>query len=196
MYNYQKIEEHILNYLKNSLNENLYYHGIHHTHEVMENALEIAKAENLNEEDTLLLKIAVLYHDAGLVDSYTGHEEAGCVKVKAFLPEFQVSDKDIEIICGMIRATKIPQTPHNILEKILADADLKYLGTNKFEDIGNTLFKELKIYANIISENQWFEIQKSFLEKHHFHTDYCIKKYEGAKQENLKKVIEHLASLG
>jgi uncharacterized protein len=195
LYNYQKIEEHILNYLKNSLNENLYYHGIHHTLEVMENASEIAKAENINSEDTLLLKIAVLYHDSGLVDAYTGHEEAGCLKVRKFLPEFSVSDKDIETICGMIMATKIPQQPKNILEKILADADLKYLGTNKFEDIGNTLFKELKIYANIISEKQWFDIQKSFLEKHHFHTDYCINKYESAKQENLQKVIQHLETL-
>jgi uncharacterized protein len=195
LYNYPKIEENILNYLKNSLNENLYYHGIHHTLEVMENAIEIAQAENLSEEETLLLKIAVLYHDSGLVDSYTGHEEAGCVKVKKFLPEFLVSERDIETICGMIMATKIPQQPKNLLEKILADADLKYLGTNKFEDIGNTLFKELKIYANIISEKQWFEIQKSFLEKHRFHTDYCINKYEPFKQANLQKVIDHLVNL-
>ena len=47
---------------------------------------------------------------------------------KEELPKFGLSEKDIELICGMIMATKIPQNPKTKLEKIIADADLEYLG--------------------------------------------------------------------
>lgn len=94
----------------------------------------------------------------------------------------------------MIRATIIPQNPTNLLECIIADADLMYLGTDRFETIGETLFKEMKAYGLLNSRNQWNEIQKQFLEKHHYHTEYCRKQYEHRKQQNLHLVMRALES--
>ena len=61
-----------------------------------------------------------------------------------------------EQICGMIMATKIPQSPKNYLEQILCDADLDYLGRDDFYDIGGTLFKELKTY-NVLDTEEALE---------------------------------------
>lgn len=158
--------------------------------DVYKYVIEIAKAEKVKGKDLTLLKVAVLLHDAGFTKSYKGHEDLGCQMAREILPDYGFTSEDIQRVQGMIMATKIPQQPHNLLEEILADADLLYLGTHRFKEVGDTLFEEMKIYADLQSEKQWNVIQKSFLEKHHFHTQYCKTKYEPAKQKNLKKILK------
>jgi uncharacterized protein len=176
-------------FLKKELANDLHYHGIHHTLDVYEYVQEIAKAEKVSRGDLILLKLAVLLHDSGFTEIYTGHEDKSCDLARSLLPQFGYSSADIEKICGMILATKIPQKPTNLLEKIIADADLMYLGTMRFKEVGDTLFAEMKIYAGLHNENAWNLLQKKFLETHHYHTDYCRKKYEPAKQKNLQKIL-------
>jgi hypothetical protein len=81
------------------------------------------------------------------------------------------SKAEIDIICGMIRATKIPQKPQNLLEEILVDADLDYLGRDDFFKIGSQLFNELKARNVVNEESAWDQIQIKFLENHHYFTN-------------------------
>jgi len=194
MRNFKEVEQHIVGILKRDLPNNLYYHGLHHTMDVLRSAEQIGKHEKLSEEEMLLLKVAVLYHDAGFTKTYRNHEEIGCDMAKADLPGFGFTAEEIEIICGMIRATKIPQNPKNKMEYIIADADLEYLGTDDFERIGRTLFEEIKIYLGVESERQWNIIQVGFLKGHSYHTNFCKKHREAEKQKNLKGVERIVAS--
>jgi len=190
--NYAEIKKHIFSLLKNGLPKGLFYHGIHHTVHVLKNVDEIAKAEKVSRNELKLIKIAVLFHDAGFIKKYDDHEAIGCKMVREILPKFNVDRDEMKLICGMVAATKIPQNPKNHLEQIIADADLVYLGTDKFKEIGDTLFEELKLFKGLKSERDWNVIQKRFIENHKFHTDYCKKTYEKPKQKNLKKVIAAL----
>ena len=187
-------EKFILQKLENELSGNLTYHGLHHTLDVLNAALEIAKVEKISKAEIKLLRIAVLFHDAGFTRVYKDHEEKGCELAKEILPSFGYSNEEISIICGMIMATKIPQSPKTKLEKIICDADLDYLGRNDFHSISNTLFEEMKIYVHINDENQWNQIQKNFLEKHHYYTQYGIVKREPQKQMHLEKIKKLLSS--
>ena len=63
----------------------------------------------------------------------------------------------------MIRATKIPQQPTNLLGQILADADLDYLGRTDFQEIASLLYKELSHQNNLLLEAEWDQIQIKFL---------------------------------
>jgi uncharacterized protein len=191
--NYSPEEKFILQKLENELPGNLTYHGLHHTLDVLNAALKIAGEEKISASEIKLLRIAVLFHDAGFTGVYKNHEEKGCEMVKKILPSFGYSAKEISIICGMIMATKIPQSPKTQLEKIICDADLDYLGRNDFHKISNTLFDEMKIYAHVHDERQWNMIQKNFLEKHHYYTQYGIVKREPQKQKYLQE-INHLLS--
>ncbi len=194
MRNFKEVEQHIVGILKRDLPNNLYYHGLHHTMDVLRSAEQIGKHEKLTEDEMLLLKVAVLYHDAGFTKVYRNHEEIGCDMAKADLPGFGFTTAEIEVICGMIRATKIPQNPKNKMEYIIADADLEYLGTDDFERIGRTLFEEIKIYLGVESERQWNIIQVGFLKGHSYHTNFCKKHREAEKQKNLKAVERIVAS--
>ena len=193
MRNYEAIEEHIIGLLKDNLPQNLYYHGVHHTYDVLSAALLIAKEEKITEHELFLLKVAILYHDAGFTSAYQNHEEASCALAKKDLPLFELNPEETGIICGMIMATKIPQKPHTLLEKIIADADLEYLGTDSFQRIGDTLFEEAKIYLNVKTRRQWDEIQANFLRKHHYFTGFCISHREGIKQKHLMELEKRLA---
>ena len=196
MANFTKIKKFITKYLKDHLSKDLYYHGLHHTLDVLNYVIEIAEAEKITKNEIKLLKIAVLFHDAGFINTYIGHEDESCRLAQEHLPEFNVKPSEIDLICGMIRATRIPQRPNNLLEMIIADADLLYLGTSHIEEISNTLYKEMGIYFDLKTEKKWNEIQKSFIEKHYFYTNYCRNKYEKTKQLNLKKVITALKKQG
>jgi uncharacterized protein len=158
--------------------------------DVYKYVLEIAKAENVNRYELGLLKAAVMLHDAGFTQVYGGHEDVSCQMARTLLPQFEYTAEEIERICGMIQATKIPQQPNNLLEKIIADADLMYLGTSRFKEVGDTLFQEMKTYSGLQSEDDWNEIQRKFLIKHTYHTDYCRRVYEPAKQKNLDSIIK------
>ncbi len=191
MRNLKEIETHIIGKLKKELPRDLYYHGVHHTLDVLHSAEMIGQAEKISDEEMFLLKVAVLYHDCGFLKVYKNHEEVGCEMARADLPGFGLSKNEIEIICGMIMATKIPQEPKTHLEQIIADADLEYLGTDQFERIGRTLFEEVKIYLGVEGERQWNIIQMNFLKRHHYFTDFCKKHREEAKQKHLG-VIEQI----
>jgi HD superfamily phosphodiesterase len=175
----------IIALLSSTLSENLHYHGLHHTLEVSAHAAEIAEVENINNNDRLLLQTAVFLHDAGFMHTYAHHEEKGCEMARSMLPHYGYSPADIELVCGLIDATKIPQAPKTPLQNIIADADLMYLGTNAYNNIAETLYQELMHYTPLASREMWHQIQIQFIENHHYHTAYCINKYEPRKQENL-----------
>lgn len=182
-----KARRYILSQLQKGLPGNLYYHGIHHTHDVVASALTIARAEGLNSHDIRLLEAAAWMHDCGFIVQYNNHEEAGCELAMSWLPHFDFKEADIQVICGMIMATKIPQSPSCLLEQILCDADLDYLGRDDFSQIANTLFEELKLMMpGGLEEHDWDKIQIRFLEAHQYFTSFSNLHRKPKKEQNLQ----------
>ncbi|MEM1319152.1 MAG: HD domain-containing protein [Bacteroidota bacterium] len=191
--NYQAAKEYILKRLKEELSDQLYYHGIHHTLDVLAVTEELCTAESVKERERVLLRTAALYHDCGFLVSNQEHERRGCEIAQEVLPTLGYDEQAINQICGMIMATKIPQSPQTLLEEIICDADLDYLGREDFYPIGNTLFEELKAFKVLSDEESWNRIQVNFLENHHFFTATNITRRSPQKAvylEELKKIVE------
>ena len=134
----------ILSELRDGLPTDRSYHSFEHTLDVYASTVTIAEEEGVSGEDMDLLKTAALYHDSGFLREPEDHEHGGCRVAREHLPHFGYSDEQVERVCEMIMATKIPQQPKNRLSEILCDADLDYLGRNDFFSIGDVLFKEMK----------------------------------------------------
>lgn len=190
---YRAAKQFIVAKLRAELSEQLHYHGLHHTLDVLKMAAEIGEQEGIGTHNMVLLKTAALFHDAGFVkNKHAGHEAEGCIIARAELPKFDYQPADIETICGMIMATKIPQSPTTLLEEIICDADLDYLGRNDFYRIGNSLFEEMLAYQLITDEFAWNRLQVSFLNAHRFHTRTNKQLREPVKRlylEELKGVV-------
>lgn len=189
----EKAEKYILDLLDKNLSPTLYYHGLHHTLDVVKQVLILADEEGVKSEESLqLLKTAALFHDCGFVNTYKDHEEEGCRIARSELPLFSYTNEEIDQICGMIMATKIPQSPKNLLEDILCDADLDYLGRSDFEPIAASLFEELKSRQMIENEKTWNIVQVKFLESHHYHTNSARNKRDRSKQKKLRELREQI----
>lgn len=175
----------ILNKLKNELPANLFYHSIDHTLDVYHCAESIAKEERISDSDLKLLLIAAIYHDAGYLEQNHNHEQISCEIARKYLPQFNYSQKDIDLICGIIMATKIPQRPKNHLEEIICDADLNYLGRKDFFDIGENLYREMFAFGYIKNKVEWNRIQLDFMRQHHYFTTTVIKHNYSQKEKNI-----------
>src|SRR4051812_26484076 len=121
---YTKAKEFIVDKIKSGLPDTLYYHGLHHVMDVLAAAERYGELEKITDNEMELLRLAALFHDSGFVNSPKEHEKTGCRFAKENLPAFGYSEKEIQTICGMIMATRVPHHPHNLLEQIICDADL------------------------------------------------------------------------
>lgn len=184
--NAEGAEKYIIEELRTKLPDDLFYHGLHHTIDVMNAALNLAQLEGIEDlESLILLKTAALYHDAGFMNIYKNHEEAGCRIARNVLPDFEYTDEQIQAICGLIMATKIPQNPQNKLEKILCDADLDYLGRDDYEAIALTLFQEWKVRHIVSDKETWNSMQAKFLGSHQYWTKSARENRDKLKKMHL-----------
>ncbi len=189
--NYQAAKTHILEKLRRELSGRLFYHGLHHTLDVLRVAEELCQRHGISGDDLMLVRTAALFHDAGFVQNqHAGHESVGCEMARATLPVYGYSSAQIERVCGMIMATKIPQSPQNQFEQIICDADLDYLGRADFYPIAESLFEELRAYALIGDEKLWNQIQVKFLDAHHFWTAAKTAEREPEKRKRLAEIQE------
>ena len=176
----------ILDKLVNELPENLYYHNINHTLDVYESVSAIAKLEGVNKTDFKLLRIAAIYHDAGFLIDRHNHEEHSCDMARKYLPQFNYAAEEINTICTIIMATKMPQNPKSHLEEIICDADLDYIGRSDFFNLSKRLYKEMIATEAINNWEEWISLQEVFLNQHHFFTASEIKLRNAEKVQNLR----------
>lgn len=191
---YEAVKKFILKKLKDELPKHLFYHSVAHVKDVLSAATSIAKMEKVSGEGLELLKTAAIFHDSGFLHGAKEHERKSCEIAREHLPKFDYSEAQIDKICGMIMATKLPQSPNNHLEEILADADLDYLGRDDFFKIGNQLFEELAMFGIINNEDDWNKLQIKFFESHHYFTPTAINLRKQKKMEHLAMIKSKLSS--
>lgn len=184
----EKAGNYILERMSRELPDYLLYHNVEHVKDVHNAASMLAWHEGISDYETQLLLTAAWYHDAGYINGVKNHEEESCRIAKATLPDFGYNENEIDLICGMIMATRIPQSPFTPLEKILADADLDYLGRDDFQLIGERLYQELLKIGAITSIMEWNQMQVSFLESHRYFTNAAISLRNDKKQQHLQQL--------
>lgn len=188
MANFFKAEQHMLQKLNENLSSHLHYHSYYHTLDVLNAAMLIAEDEKISNEEISLLRVAIAYHDAGFLEIYKGHELKSCEYARAELPKWDFSKEQIDTICGIIMATQIPQSPTTQLQRIIADADLDYLGREEYFHIAHKLFTELAAHHMIGEEAEWHTLQQSFMESHDYFTPFSKQHRNPQKKINLEKL--------
>jgi len=185
------MQEVILDKLEKELPDFLFYHNVKHTVDVVTEVELIGWAEGCSDEEILLLKTAALFHDVGHTVSYDDHEYQGTLLARRMLPEYGYTDEQIERICKIIMSTKLPPRPSDLLEQIICDSDLDYLGRSDFIPVSNTLYEELKAQDKITSLNDWNRLQVKFISGHQYFTATARR----LREVNKKLQIERIQSL-
>lgn len=194
MANFFNAEAAIIERLKHELSPKLTYHSYFHTLDVLNAAMIIASTENISKEELSLLRVAVAYHDSGFIEAYKDHELKSCEYARKELPDHGFTADQIELICGIIMATKIPQNPTTLLQQIIADADLDYLGRPEYQHIAAKLYDELTKQSLIQDEKKWMALQESFIKSHKYFTKFSKTNREQVKLQHLQKIIDQGSS--
>jgi hypothetical protein len=113
---------------------------------------------------------------------------------REILPTFGYSNDQIEKISELIMATKLPPAPRNLLEQIMCDADLDYLGRSDMIPVSNTLYSELKEQNKINSIEEWNNLQIKFISGHQYFTDTARSLREVNKQKQIQRIKNILKS--
>ncbi len=155
------------------------------TKDVREAVGKLSSLENLRPRDSSLLRTAASYQNTGYLSKYKNHEEAAVKLVKKVLPSYNYEPEDIEKICEMIMATKMPQNPSTKLQKILCDADLDYFGREDFF-VKNELLRLEEIKHGVkITPREWCEQRLEVLKEHRYFTQSAENLRQKKKEQNI-----------
>ena len=180
-----ELKEKIFDDLSNILDENYSYHNLDHTERVISAAVDIGRNYDLSEKDWRCLLTACLLHDYGFIESHVEHEKISAKLSSQILPKYGFSETDIQIINSLIIVTKLEEKPKNLLESIIRDSDLEYLGSEDFIKISPLLKREW-INCNVIkSDSEFYKIQYEFISNHSFYTDFMMKNSLNQKRKNI-----------
>lgn len=185
----EEVKEHVLFYFQTHHNDNLVYHNLAHTQDVVNATMQIANHYQLNEKDFFIVTSAAWFHDTGYFEDANNHEEKSADLAAAFLKKLDAPAAVRDQVMQVILSTKMPQRPTNNLENILCDGDLFHLGTDDFRTKGKLMHKEIELlYHKNINKKEWRKKDIEFLESHQYHTDYCNLLLNDQKQRNLEKL--------
>lgn len=166
-----KAKHHCIYLLEHSRCAEMPYHNLQHTCDVYRNVQLIGGFEDLDEPSFEILKLAALFHDTGLSEAYHGHEEVSAKNAQRFLESIDYPKAKLEQVIACIQATRLPQQPKSVLEKVICDADLFHLSNDDFLEKNKLLRQEWEQYLNkVYTESEWHELNTSFLENHQYHT--------------------------
>ena len=185
---FEKAFTFLIEKLEKGLPAYLHYHNEDHTKDVVTATESLARAENVSERDLVILKTAALFHDSGFLETYPDHEAISCDMAKKWLPQFGYSHEVIDEICELILATKLPQRPKTKLAEIICDADLYYLGTDKYSLGANKLYKELHEAGFVKDRDEWRKEEIKFVEGHHYFTKTAQQKLDSKLKQTLKQL--------
>lgn len=193
MNTYTTLRKLALDTLKDKLSDKLYYHGMDHTLDVLNVVEQYIIREQIGTREAYLLRVGALYHDVGFVVSNEEHEMYSAEIAREHMESLNCKEADIRVVEGLIAATRIPQQPANLLERIICDADLDYLGRDDFWKISESLYKELVAYNKVSEKSEWNKIQIAFLERHFYHTDYAKANRQPQKEKRIQELKSMLA---
>lgn len=152
--------------------------------------------EGVTGEDRMLLLTAAWFHDVGFTEQVADHELIGIRIASEVLPEFGYTPEQIQVISGIILATRLPQTPHTLLEAILVDADLDVLGREDYVVRHQELRQEMAVVNGTPhTDKEWYLVQQDFLSNHRYFTEAARALRDAGKARNLALVLARLAEL-
>lgn len=193
---FEHMRRDIINRLKALLPEEVVYHDIAHTLNVEKAAIRFAKLEGVNEEDILLLRTAVLYHDAGFILQYHSNEEFAVTMAMNSLPGFGYSESQTNTVVEIIRSTGSGRSPETLLQEIMGDADHDYLGRADYYNVAKKLRLEMENFDEFMSDQEWIEFQLKYLEHtHRFYTETAKNIRLQGKKARIAELKEQLAAI-
>jgi predicted metal-dependent HD superfamily phosphohydrolase len=185
-------EQYVVNLFSQKIGKEFTFHSFDHTREVVLHTELIAGNYELSEENHTALLLAAWFHDTGYAAGLKKHHEEESQKVATeFLRKYNAPQSLIDKVNGCIIATRMPQSPSNLIEQIICDADLFHLGTKDFKERNKLLRQEINTLEDEkIGKKEWINLNIEFLDRHRYFTDYAREMLDPVKRTHLEDLVE------
>ncbi len=184
----RKASNYVFALFKEKLSKKYVYHNYKHTAEIAKEAGQLADEYQLPETEKEILVLAAWFHDTGYMDIYVGHEERSVELATAFLQQENYPPEQIQMVTYCILATKAGNQAGNLLEEILADADISNIGKKTFFANAELLRAEWEIFLNkFYTDAEWAQFQLDFLQVTQFRTEVARRKYATQLAKNIQE---------
>jgi len=186
--------------LKERFEEVLPYHGKPHAEDVLHEAVLFGLAEGISApRDFELLALAAAFHDSGFIKEYDKNESIGAEIAAKYMRESgEYTEAEIERVREAILSTQVSfesgfkqliQNSNDILQRVLADADVSNFGREDFEDKAERLFQELLGVGKVPADNKetrlaFNKFRERMLETHQWNTGSALHLREEQKKKN------------
>ena len=181
----EEAKEFVTRILTTELSENCLFHTINHTLEVLNNAEIVGASSKLDGDAMNILRLSALFHDVGYVNAYDGHEFYSIERATAFLKSRNIEEESIKQVKAAILATKMPQSPKDIISEILCDSDLMYLTFDDYFDKIDLMRMEWERVGKAkLNTNQFHMQSLDFFKLHKYHSEYGKKVLQPIKEKN------------
>ena len=164
------LEEKVFEDILTDLPRSLHFHRLEYARKIYNQSFLLCRAEEIEQEERLLVRTAALLLFTGLTQAFANFENRSSVIAREILPGFKYSESQVDQICNLILATKQPFNPHNLLEKILIDAKMEYIGRPDYSTQIKLLFQELIEAGSKINGQQFKKQQIELLYEFNFFT--------------------------
>lgn len=185
-------------YLKNQTT--LKYHNNYHTMDEVFYFCKMAVSPIINKEHhaaikhKILLLIAALFHDTGLIFCIENHEEESAKLARAFMTSNGCEEKNIKLVEQCIINTNMKEWPSSIEASYLRDADLFCMGKENFFTRNNDLRKEIiamgdshPFYETANNKEKWKSSQFEFIKSRKWFTVFAENELGEQKNKNSEK---------
>ncbi|WP_026462016.1 Pycsar system effector family protein [Adhaeribacter aquaticus] len=189
----RKASEYVFSLFKERLSKKLVYHNYKHTSEIVKEVRNLSEEYNLEDADQEALLLAAWFHDTGYSETYNGHEDRSNDIAVTFLQEQGYPEDRIQVVTDCIMATKANFTTANLLQEILADADISNIGKDTFFSTAELLRVEWEIFLNrFYSDTEWAQQQLDFLLSASFKTQAAQKRFGEQLTVNIQEQRKRL----
>ncbi|SDQ66851.1 HD domain-containing protein [Chryseobacterium soldanellicola] len=169
----EAVSNYVILFLSENLSDQLSFHTIGHTYDVVGAVQEIGLESDLSDDEMLVVQVSAWFHDCGYVNTYIGHEDESKKTAKNFLENFGCEKDFIETVLNCINSTKYPPKPYSLLEKVMCDADMYHLTRPDYPKYGKALRLEFEKYLGLTYTDREWQIKNcNFFKDHKYYTEY------------------------
>lgn len=186
----KETETYVQEFFAEKISKEYVFHDWEHTLQTVAAVRMIGEGFEFSEHDLLLLQLATWFHDTGYAEGPKGHEERSCEYATAYFKD-KLSDKDLAVVLGCIRCTKVPQRPDTLLEQVICDADLSHLGMESYWDRTSRLRQEFSLTrSQVMSDTEWVDFELNFMLNHDYHTAVASDLFNKRKAKHIQQLLK------
>jgi uncharacterized protein len=193
----KKAMDYITDLLENRLPVTMTFHNLRHTREVFESVQQICSEEPLTPAECFIVQMAAVFHDSGYLFTYAGHEESSMGIAGSYLFREGLPATFVEEVVGCIAATKMPQNPINLKQKVICDADMNHFARKDYPQYAARLRSEWENhYHKKFDTSAWMTSNLEVLSRHRYFTTYARTVWQPLKQINIDLLQKEILAGG